>query len=133
MTGIGGNSRKEAAVSFLRLVVAGKIREAYATYVRPDMRHHNVAFPGDAASLEKAMEENHVQYPHKVLDVKRTLGSVAVHRTRLRDGRASRPSTFRFAVTHRGDVGHRPGSAQGFSEREWDVLIWIPGSEDCPV
>ena len=62
MTGTGKKSRKEAAVSFLRLVVAGKIREAYAAYVRPDMRHHNMAFRGDAASLEKAMEENHAQY-----------------------------------------------------------------------
>jgi predicted SnoaL-like aldol condensation-catalyzing enzyme len=82
MTEIGKSSRREAAVSFLRLVVAGKIHEAYATFVRPDMRHHNMAFPGDAASLEKAMEENNVQYPHKVLDVKRTLEDgnlVAVH------------------------------------------------------
>ena len=55
-------------MSFLSLVVAGNIREAYATYVSPDMRHHNMAFAGDAASLEKAMEENHVQFPHKILD-----------------------------------------------------------------
>jgi predicted SnoaL-like aldol condensation-catalyzing enzyme len=82
MTTVGKNSRKETAVSFLRLVVAGRIREAYAAYVRPDMRHHNMAFPGDAASLEKAMEENHVKYPHKVFDVKRTIEDgnlVAVH------------------------------------------------------
>ena len=82
MTGRGRKSRRETAVSFLRLVVAGKIREAYAAYLRPDMRHHNMAFPGDAASLEKAMEENHARYPHKVFDVKRTLEDgdlVAVH------------------------------------------------------
>lgn len=69
-------------MSFLRLVVAGKIREAYATYVSPDMRHHNMAFAGDAASLEKAMEENHVKCPNKILDVKRALEDgdlVAVH------------------------------------------------------
>jgi predicted SnoaL-like aldol condensation-catalyzing enzyme len=82
MTKFGRISRKETAVSFLRLVVAGRIREAYAAYVTPEMRHHNMAFPGDTASLEKAMEENHTQYPHKVLDVKRTLEDgdlVAVH------------------------------------------------------
>ena len=75
-------SHKEAATSFLRLVVAGKIREVYATYVRPDMRHHNMAFAEDPASLEKAMEENHSKHPHKVLDIKHTLEDgdlVAVH------------------------------------------------------
>ena len=60
----GMSSRKNAAVSFLRLVVAGKIREAYATHVGPRMRHHNMAFAGDAASLQQAMEENHTRYPN---------------------------------------------------------------------
>lgn len=64
------SSRKDGALSFLRLAVAGKIREAYATYVAREMRHHNVAFAGDAASLEKAMEESHTLYPHKTLDVR---------------------------------------------------------------
>jgi predicted SnoaL-like aldol condensation-catalyzing enzyme len=63
------SSRKESAVSFLRLVVAGQIREAYGAYVSPEMRHHNVAFAGDAASLEKAMQDSHDQHPHKILDV----------------------------------------------------------------
>ncbi len=63
-------SSKKAATSFLSLVVAGRIREAYATHVRQDMRHHNPSFAGDAASLEKAMEENHARFPHKVLDVR---------------------------------------------------------------
>lgn len=65
--------RKQAAVSFLHLIVAGKIREAYATYVDPDMRHHNIAFAGDAASLAQAMEESHARFPHKLLDVKLVL------------------------------------------------------------
>lgn len=64
----GKGSHKEAAVSFLRLAVAGKIREAYATYVAQGMRHHNAAFAGDAASLERAMEESHALYPNKILD-----------------------------------------------------------------
>ena len=67
------DSHKEAATSFLRLVVAGNIRKAFGDHVSPNMRHHNVFFPGDAVSLEKAMEENHTQYSHKVIDVKRTL------------------------------------------------------------
>jgi len=106
MTEIGKSSRSVAAVSFLRLVAAGKIREAYATFVRPDMRHHNMAFPGDAASLEKAMKENHAQYPHKVLDVKRTLEDgdlVAIHsHVRLREDEPGFAAVhlFRFAGDH---------------------------------
>jgi predicted SnoaL-like aldol condensation-catalyzing enzyme len=72
-TGFAASARKHAAVSFLRMIVAGQIREAYATYVDPAMRHHNAAFPGDAASLERAMEENHAHFPHKILDVKLVL------------------------------------------------------------
>jgi len=94
----GKISHKDAAISFLQLVVAGKIREAYATYVAQDMRHHNLAFAGDATSLEKAMEENHSLFPHKVLDVKRALEEgefVAVHsHVRLR---ATEPG---FAAVH---------------------------------
>lgn len=91
-------TNKEAAISFLRHVVSGKIREAYATYVAKDMRHHNMMFAGDAASLEKAMEENHSQFPSKVIEVKRALEDgdlVAVHsHVRLR---ANEPG---FATVH---------------------------------
>lgn len=76
------STRKYTAVSFLRLIVAGKIQEAYATYVDPGMRHHNAYFAGDAASLAQAMEENHIRFPHKVYDVKHVLEDgdlVAVH------------------------------------------------------
>lgn len=67
------SARKDAALSFLRLIVAGKIREAYETYVDPGMRHHNAYFPGDAASLAQGMEESHALFPHKILDVKLVL------------------------------------------------------------
>ena len=69
----GSFSKKEAAISFLRLVVARKIREAYATYAAKDMRHHNPWFAGDAASLEKGMEENHAKFPNTTIDIKRAL------------------------------------------------------------
>jgi predicted SnoaL-like aldol condensation-catalyzing enzyme len=75
-------SHKNAAISFLHFIVAGKIREAYATYTAKEMRHHNTEFAGDAASLEKAMEVNHSQYPHKIIDIKHALEDddlVAVH------------------------------------------------------
>ncbi|HMD14530.1 MAG TPA: nuclear transport factor 2 family protein, partial [Bacteroidota bacterium] len=66
-------SHKDSAKSFLRLVVARKIHEAYTTYVAKDMRHHNPWFAGDAGSLEKAMEENHAKHPQTVIDIKQVL------------------------------------------------------------
>ncbi len=78
----GMNSHKELAVAFLHLVAGGKIHEAFTTFVSPGMRHHNAAFAGDAASLEKAMEKNQLEFPHKKLNVKRVFEDgdlVAVH------------------------------------------------------
>jgi predicted SnoaL-like aldol condensation-catalyzing enzyme len=75
-------SHTDAAVSFLRLVGAGKVREAYDRHVGASFRHHNAFFRGDRESLLKAMEENARKSPDKVVDVKRTLEDgdyVAVH------------------------------------------------------
>jgi predicted SnoaL-like aldol condensation-catalyzing enzyme len=73
---------KQAAVEFLKLVVAGKIGEAYQKYVAMDGKHHNVFFPAGFPALQKAMEENHIQFPDKRLTIKSVLGDddfVAVH------------------------------------------------------
>jgi hypothetical protein len=35
------NDQKETATDFLRLVVAGKIQEAYRQYIVGDFLHHN--------------------------------------------------------------------------------------------
>ncbi len=79
--------RKEAAVSFLKLVGGGKVREAYQAYVAPDFRHHNPYFKGDTESLAQGMEANHKEFPNKVLEILRVLEDgqfVAVHlRVRL--------------------------------------------------
>jgi predicted SnoaL-like aldol condensation-catalyzing enzyme len=64
---------KEKAVSFLELVVAGEIREAFKRYVAADLCHHNPYFHGDAESLIVAMEENHVDAPNKIFEVKLTM------------------------------------------------------------
>lgn len=75
-------STKDAAVSFLNMVVSGKIREAYEKYVSPNMRHHNAYFKGDRQSLLVAMEEAHVKFQNKIFKVQRTFGDgdlVAVH------------------------------------------------------
>jgi len=75
-------THKEAAISFLHMVVDGKIKEAYEKYIGTGFRHHNPYFKGDAASLMKGMEENHADFPHKILEIKRAIAEddmVAVH------------------------------------------------------
>ena len=67
------SARKQAAVSFLSMIVEGKIHEAYARFAAPEMRHHNPYFHGDAASLERAMAEDHAQHPRKTLDIRLAL------------------------------------------------------------
>ncbi|WP_404469029.1 nuclear transport factor 2 family protein [Sutcliffiella horikoshii] len=76
------NIYKEAAISFLELVTSGTIREAFERHIAPDFRHHHPYFRGDAESLMLAMEENVVQSPNKMLEVKHTIAegnTVAVH------------------------------------------------------
>jgi predicted SnoaL-like aldol condensation-catalyzing enzyme len=100
------NSNTDAAVAFLNMASAGKVREAYSTYVGPGFRHHNPFFEGSAESLAAGMEENARQNPEKVLEVKRAiaegdwvvvhshvkqkpgdLGAAAVHIFRFENGR----------------------------------------------
>jgi predicted SnoaL-like aldol condensation-catalyzing enzyme len=81
---------KEAAISFLTLASAGKVREAYDRFIGPGFRHHNPYFPADAASLAAAMEQNASENPGKVIEPIHVLGDgdlVAVHaRVRLKPG-----------------------------------------------
>jgi predicted SnoaL-like aldol condensation-catalyzing enzyme len=81
------SSRKELAVSFLRLASSGEVREAYDRYIAPDFRHHNPYFRGDAESLKAGMGENAAKFPNQVFEVQRVLEDgdlVAVHsRVRL--------------------------------------------------
>ena len=76
------DSNKNAAVSFLKLAASGKVQEAYSKYVGAGFRHHNPFFEGSAESLQAGMEENALQNPDKVLEVKRVIAEgelVAVH------------------------------------------------------
>ena len=83
-------TRKQAAVDFLQLVVAGRIDEAYKNHVDMAGKHHNPFFPEGFPALQKAMIKNHVQFPNKQVEVKNVLGDgdlVAVHsRIALRPG-----------------------------------------------
>lgn len=75
-------SRKDAAVEFLTLIVAGDVRGAYTRHVGSGLRHHNPYFPGDADSLRKGMEDDEARNPGKKLDVQVALEDgdyVAVH------------------------------------------------------
>ncbi|RPI04972.1 MAG: nuclear transport factor 2 family protein [Ignavibacteriae bacterium] len=99
-------SNKDASVKFLQLVVAGKTREAYSSFVSRDMRHHNIAFAGDAESLERAMREDNSLFPQKVLEVKHVIedGSlVAVHshiRMKSEEPGYATVHIFRFEDNH---------------------------------
>jgi predicted SnoaL-like aldol condensation-catalyzing enzyme len=75
-------AHKEQAIDFLQLVVAGKIDEAYESYVNMHGKHHNLFFSGEFSSLKKGMLENQTQNPNKRLMVKNVLGDgdlVAIH------------------------------------------------------
>src|SRR5512147_2559012 len=75
-------SNKDAAISFLQLASSGKVREAYANFVGTEFRHHNPFFEGTAEALMIAMEQNALQNPDKVLEVKHAIAEdpfVAVH------------------------------------------------------
>ncbi len=77
-----GQSNKESALSFLRLVTGGQIDEAYEKYVSPNFSHHNPYFKGDAKSLKDGMKENEAKFSNKNLEVKHILEEgnlVAVH------------------------------------------------------
>jgi predicted SnoaL-like aldol condensation-catalyzing enzyme len=79
---IATTNLKDAAKDFLRMVTAGKIREAFKLYTGKEFRHHNIEFKGDAQSLMTAMEENQAQFPNKKLDIKHVLQDgdlVAIH------------------------------------------------------
>jgi len=70
---MSSHSLKDAAIEFLTLAATGKAREAYERHVAPGFRHHNPYFRGDAESLMLAMEENAIQNPDKILEVKMAL------------------------------------------------------------
>jgi predicted SnoaL-like aldol condensation-catalyzing enzyme/uncharacterized protein YndB with AHSA1/START domain len=79
-------SRKAAAVSFMRLVGTGKVREAYRAHVGPGFRHHNPYFAGTAEALMAGMEENAVRSPNKTIEIFRALedGDLAAIHSRVR-------------------------------------------------
>jgi predicted SnoaL-like aldol condensation-catalyzing enzyme len=89
---------KDSAVQFLKLVVAGRVDEAYQKHVDLRGKHHNPFFTAGFPALQKAMIENNVQFPNKKLTVKHVLSDgelVAVH-----SHLALRPEEKGVAVVH---------------------------------
>jgi predicted SnoaL-like aldol condensation-catalyzing enzyme len=66
------NSHKATAELFLKLACSDVAR-AYRELTAPNFRHHNVWFPPDPKSLEKAMEENLRQHPEKKIEIKQSI------------------------------------------------------------
>lgn len=113
---------KTAALDFLDMVVAGRIREAYEKHIAPEFRHHNAWFRGDRESLLEAMEANHAQNPSKVIEVQRALEDgdlVAVHSRML-----PAPGHKGVAVVH---IFRFDGDKV---VELWDLGVPVP--EDCP-
>ena len=75
-------ARKDAAIDFLRLVIAGRIDEAYRTHVDMSGKHHNPHFAAGMPALRQAMIDNHAQFPDKRIETKRVIADgdlVATH------------------------------------------------------
>ena len=92
------DSNKDAAISFLKLVASGKVREAYSKFVDGGFRHHNPFFEGSAEALMAGMEENARQNPSKVVEVKRAVaeGELVVVHSHVRH----EPGDLGAAVVH---------------------------------
>ncbi len=114
--------RKEAALSFLRMVIERDIEAAYEKYIHPDFRHHNPYFQGDQETLLTAMMESHAHCPDMKLEIQRALVDgdlVAVH-SRIGPGK-TRPE---MAVVH---IFRFEGP---YIVEFWDISQEIP--EDSP-
>ena len=91
-------TNKESAIKFLNLVIAGKIDEAYKTYVDMSGKHHNAFTPAGFVALRDGMKDAHTAFPNKQFDVQHALEDgdlVAVH-SRL----ALEPNKPPMAVLH---------------------------------
>ncbi len=94
--------RKDAAISFLRLVMSNEVRRAYDSHVSPGLRHHHPDFESDAKSLMQGMEESAIMHPNKVLEINHVLADgdfVALHahvRMKLGDEGVALVHLYRF-------------------------------------
>lgn len=93
-----GLTRKDAAVEFLSMVVAGDVAAAFDRHVGAGFVHHNPHFRGDGPALQAAMTANAIEAPNKVLELQCAIeegARVAVF-SRIRQ----EPADPGFAVVH---------------------------------
>lgn len=91
-------SNKQLALDFFSLIIAGKIDEAYETYVDMNGKHHNAFTAAGFTNLREGMKENQLQFPNKKMEVKNVLADddlVAVHSHLTLD-----PGKVEVAVVH---------------------------------
>lgn len=115
-------SNKEAAEEFLRLSAKGEVKQAYEKFVAGEFRHHNAYFAGDADSLRAAMEENHRNNPHNVLEIQRSVqeGDLVVVHSLVKPS----PGHNGMAAVH---IFHFKG---GRIDELWDIGQPVP--QDSP-
>ncbi len=113
-------SRKEVAISFLKLASSGQVDEAYEKFVSQEFKHHNPHFEGAAAALKAGMKQSTAMFPNRSIQTLRALEDgdlVAVHSlVKLK------PEDLGIAVIHlfrfEGD----------FIVEEWEAALPIPES-----
>ena len=89
---------KDAAVDFLKMVVAGQIDQAYAKHVDMDGKHHNAYTPAGFAALKQGMKENESKFPKKKFDIRRVIeeGDMVATFSRI----TLDPGVLELGVTH---------------------------------
>jgi len=63
-------SKKENAISFLKLASGGEVQEGFKKFIAHDFLHHNQYFKGNREALLTAMEEAHKADPNKSIEIK---------------------------------------------------------------
>lgn len=92
------SSKKDVAITFLKLAASGRLDEAYGNYIAPNFRHHNAYFAGDEESLKDGMAAAAKQFPNTILEVQHGWENgdlVAIH-SRVSHG----PNQPDIAVVH---------------------------------
>ena len=72
--GVSRATANRSRWTFLHLVVAGQITEAYRKYVDMQGTHHSPFFRAGFPALQEAMAADHTKFPGKRITVRNVLG-----------------------------------------------------------
>lgn len=115
------DKQKTSATQFLRMVVSGETEDAYRLFIAEKFVHHNPFFKAGRESLMKAMIENSVENPDKIIDICHVIGDgdlVAVYshvRQNPEDKGSAVMHIFRFQ--------------NGMIAELWDIGMVVPQIE----